>query len=99
MSSAYWLVVTAERACNARGPSYLRTRGWGCRPPEFDPSCLCPKRRAPGGPNTSLLSLSRFCSLYHRPLASGPQAHVCPQEKKSARCCRFESHNDSEFIA
>ena len=38
--------------------------------------------------------LSRLCSPYHRPLLSGPQAHVRPQEKKSARCCRFESRND-----
>ena len=53
----------------------------------------------PGGSNTSLLSFTHFCSPYHRPLASGPQARVCPQEKKSVRCCRFESHNDSEFIA
>ena len=34
-----------------------------------------------------------------RSLASGPQAHVRPQEKKSARCCLFKSHSDSEFIA
>ena len=52
-----------------------------------------------GGANTSLLSFTPFCSPYHRPLVSGLQAHVCPQDKKSARCCRFESHNDSEFIA
>ena len=51
------------------------------------------------GPNTSLLSFTRFRSPYHRPLASGPQAHVPPQEKKLARCCRFKSRNDSEFIA
>ena len=91
--------VTAQRACNACGPLYLRTRGRGCRPSGFDPSCLCPKCRAPGEPNTSLLSFTRFCSPYHRPLASGPQAHVRPQEKKSVRCCRIESHNDSKFIA
>ena len=60
----------------------------GCHLPGFDPSCLCPKRWAPGGPNTSLLSFTRFCSPYHGPLASGPKAHVRPQEKKSARSCR-----------
>ena len=54
--------VMAERACNARGPSYLGTRGRGCRPPGFDPSCLCPKHWAPGGPNASLLSYTRFYS-------------------------------------
>ena len=43
--------------------------------------------------------LSHFCFPYYRPVLSGPQAHVRPQEKKSARCCQFESHNDSEFIA
>ena len=47
------------------------------------------------GPNTSLLSTSHFRSPYHCPLVSGPQAHFCPKEKKSARCCRFESCNDS----
>ena len=51
------------------------------------------------GLNTSSLSFTRFRSPYHRPLVSGPKAHVRPQEKKSARCCLFESHNDSEFIA
>ena len=53
----------------------------------------------PGGPNTSSLSFTPFHSPYHHPLASGPQAHVRCQEKKAARCCRFESHNNSEFIA
>ena len=43
--------------------------------------------------------LSRFRSPYYRPILSGPQVHVRPQEKKSAMCCRFESRNDSEFIA
>ena len=33
------------------------------------------------GPNTSLLLFTRFRSPYHRPLASGPMAHVPPQEK------------------
>ena len=51
------------------------------------------------GPNTSLLSFTSFRSPYHHPLASGPQTNVRPQEKKSARCCRFESRNNSEFIA
>ena len=43
--------------------------------------------------------LSRYHSPYHHPLMSGPQAHVRPQVKNSARCSRFESRNDSEFIA
>ena len=90
--------MMAERTFNARRPSYLRTRARGC-PPGFDPLCLCPCVGLPGGPNTSLLSFTRFCFHHHRPLLSGPQALVRPQEKKLARCCRFESHNDSEFIA
>ena len=82
--------MAAERACNARGSSYLRTRGRGCHSSGFVLSCLCPGCRA---------SFTRFRSPYHRPLSSGPQANVHPQEKKSARCCRFESCNDSEFIS
>ena len=46
-----------------------------------------------------LTFLSFFRSPYHRPLLSSPQAYTRPQEKKSARCCWFESRNDSEFIA
>ena len=92
--------VTAEWACNAHGPSHLRTRGrGGVVHPGSIPHVYALIIGLPGGPNTSLISFTRFCSPYHRPLASGPQAHVRPQEKKSARCCRFESHNDSEFIA
>ena len=48
--------------------------------------------------SSSLLSVTRFRSPYHRHLSSGPQAHVRPQEK-SARCCQFEIRNNSEFIA
>ena len=42
---------------------------------------------------------SCFCSPYHHPLLAGAKSHVRPQEKKSVWCCRFESRNDSEFIA
>ena len=34
-----------------------------------------------GGPNTSLLSFTHFCSPYHRPLVSGPQAHFVPKRR------------------
>ena len=76
--------VAVERACNARGSSYLRTWGRGCRSPGFVLLCLCPSRQATWGP-----ILLYFLLLVSVPLIIGPQAHVRPQEKKSARCCRF----------
>ena len=78
--------VMAEQACNARGPSYLRARGPGgggggssARVRSF---VFMPLSSGYWGPNTSLLSFTRFCFPYHRPLASGLQAHVHSQEKK-----------------
>ena len=38
-------------------------------------------------------------SLISRPFVSSQVPCVVPQEKKSARCCRFESLSDSGFIA
>ena len=38
-------------------------------------------------------------SLLSRPVCIVPNPMFCPQEKKSARCCRFESLSDSAFIA
>ena len=38
-------------------------------------------------------------SLLSRPVCIVPNPMFCPQEKKSARCCRFESLSDSGFIA
>ena len=87
----------AERACRARGSLYCRTRGRGRGRPGFVISCSRPGRRTTGGLILFDL-LSCFCSPYHRPLLAGPKSHVRPQEEKSARCCRFESHKDSEFI-
>ena len=55
--------------------------------------------RLPGGLILLYFLLVVSDPLNHRPVASGPQAHVRPQEKKSARCCHFESHNAFEFIA
>ena len=60
-------VAAAEQACNACGSSYLRTWGWGCRSPEFVLSCLCPRRRASGGP-----ILLYFLLLFSVPIILGP---------------------------
>ena len=38
-------------------------------------------------------------SLISRPFVSSQVPCLVPQEKKSARCCRFESLSDSGFIA
>ena len=38
-------------------------------------------------------------SLLSRPVCIVPNPMSRPQEKKSVRCCRFESLNDSGFIA
>ena len=38
-------------------------------------------------------------SLLSRPVCIVPNPMFRPQEKKSARCCRFESLSDSGFIA
>ena len=38
-------------------------------------------------------------SLLSRPVCLVPNPMFHPQEKKSARCCRFESLSDSGFIA
>ena len=90
--------VPAERVCSARGYSYYRTRAEDVNNPDLS-------SRVPAlgvgllGAQYFFTFLSRFCSPNHRPLLSGPQAHGRPQEKKSARCCRFESRNDSEFFA
>ena len=87
--------AAAERVCSARGFSYM---GLGVLLTRIRPLVSLPWASGYWGPNTSLLSFTGFRPLYHRPLSSGPQADVRPQEKKSARCCRFESRNDSKFI-
>ena len=59
-----------------------------------------------GSPSTGALHLLYFLSFYNRPdslvlmpLVSSQVPSFVPQEMKSARCCRFESLNDSGFIA
>ena len=59
-----------------------------------------------GSPSTGALRLLYFLSFYNRPdsLVSMPLVlsqvpSFVPQEKKSARCCRFESLSDYGFIA
>ena len=42
---------------------------------------------------------NRLDSLISRPFVSSQVPCFVPQEKKSARCCRFESLSDSGFIA
>ena len=42
---------------------------------------------------------SRPNSLLSRPVYLVPNPTFRPQEKKSARCCRFESLSNSGFIA
>ena len=53
-------------------------------------SCLFPLGFWLLGAQYFFYFLNRFRSPYHRPLLAGPESHVRPQEKKSARCCRFE---------
>ena len=65
--------VAAERACNARGSSYLRTWGRGCRSPGFVLLCLCPGCQATGGP-----ILLYFLLLVSVPLIIGPY-HLVPR--------------------
>ena len=59
-----------------------------------------------GLPSTGALSLLYFLSFYNRPdslismpLVSSQVPSFVPQEKKSARCCCFESLRDTGFIA
>ena len=59
-----------------------------------------------GLPSTGALRLLYFFSFYNRPdslvsmpLVSSQVPSFVPQEKKSARCCRFNSLSDSGFIA
>ena len=59
-----------------------------------------------GSPSTGALHLLYFLSFYNHPdslvlmpLVSSQVPSFVPQEKKSARCCRFESLSDSSFIA
>ena len=98
MSSAFWLV-----ACRQSGFAVLadpRTVVHGAGDVDSPDSSFCVPALGAGllGAQYFFTFLSCFRSSYHRPLLSGPQAHVHPQEKKSAGCCRFESRNDSEFI-
>ena len=46
-----------------------------------------------------VLSFYNPNSLISRPFVSSQIPCFVPQEKKSARCCRFESLSDSGFIA
>ena len=59
-----------------------------------------------GSPSTGALRLLYFFSFYNHPdslismpLVSSQVPSFVPQEKKSARCCRFKSLSDSGFIA
>ena len=59
-----------------------------------------------GSPSTGAFQLLYFLSFYNRPDSLVLMPHVSsqvpsfvPQEKKSARRCRFESLSDSGFIA
>ena len=98
MSSALWLVAWRRRGFAMLADPRTVVPGQGISLTRTHPLVSLPLVSGYWGLNTFLLSLTRFHSPYHRPLASGPQAHVRPQEKKSARCCRFESRNNSEFI-
>ena len=62
--------LTAERSFNARRPLYLRTRGRGCRPPGSIPHVYALSVGLPGGPNTSLLSITRQVRKANRGLGN-----------------------------
>ena len=99
MSSAFWLVacrrsgfaVLVDPRTVVHGAGDVNNPDSSSRVPALGVGLL--------GAQYFFTFFIRFLSPYHRPLLSGSQAHVRPQEKKSARCCRFESRNDSEFIA
>ena len=95
ISSAYWLVAGRRNGlAMIAGP---RTAVQGARDVDVLGSYLVLNYWRPNTPFISLVASVPL--IYHRPLSAGPKSHVCPQEEKSARCCRFESHNDSEIIA
>ena len=94
MSSALWLVEGRRNGLAALAVLVLSHTGPGTSTSQVRPLVLAPWASNYWGPNTSLISL-----VASVPLLAGPKSHYYPQEKKSARCCRFESHNDSEFIA
>ena len=93
MSSAFWLVacqrsefaVLADPRTVVHGAGDVNNPDLSSRVPTLGVGLL--------GAQYFFTFPSRFRSPYHRPLFSGPQAHVRAQEKKSARCCRFESRN------
>ena len=56
-------------------------------------------RRGPYAGSYVLSFYNRPNSLLSRPVCLVPNPMFRPREKKSARCCRFESLSDSGFIA
>ena len=72
---------------------------------------LTPVFPVPGGGGGGVCETRALCWLYvlsfynrpdsliSRPFVSSQIPCFVPQEKKSARCCRFESLSDSGFIA
>ena len=99
MSSTYWLVagwrsrfaVLASPRTVAHGDRDVNVPGSSFRALALGVELL--------GALHFLYFLSCFRSPYPLPLLASPKSHVRPEEKKSARCCWFESRNDSEFIA
>ena len=93
MLSAYWLVAGQQNGLAVlSGPS---TAVHGAR----DVDVLGSSSRALAL-DVKLLGATSFIFLVTSvPLINVPYSHVRPQEKNSVRCCRFESRNDSEFIA
>ena len=71
----------------------------------FTSGALTPVFPVPGGGGGALCWLyvlpfnNRPDSLISRPFVSSQVPCFDPQEKKSAKCCRFESLSDSGFIA
>ena len=63
--------------------------------PGLVPPCTRQRRRTTRTYNTPFI----FPFPSYHPLLAGPESNCHPQMKKSVRCCRFKSHNDSEFIA
>ena len=83
--------VAAERLCRALGtltPGFPVPGGGGGS-----------ARPGPYAGSMSFLFYNRPNSLISRPFVSSQIPCFVPQEKKSARCCRFESLSDSGFIA
>ena len=98
MSSAFWLVEGQRSGSAVLADPRIVVQGAGDVKNPDSSSRVFPLGVGLLGAQYFFYFLNRFRSNHWPPLAS-PESHVRPQEKKSARCCRFESRNDSEFIA